>query len=44
MMAFLPLDTWIRLIVWMVIGLLIYLLYGMRHSRLSQVKKPVPAD
>ncbi|HKQ73453.1 MAG TPA: amino acid permease [Blastocatellia bacterium] len=44
MMAFLPLDTWIRLIVWMVIGLLIYLLYGMHHSRLSQAKKPVPAD
>ncbi len=32
MMVFLPLDTWIRLIVWMIIGLDVYLLYGMKHS------------
>jgi APA family basic amino acid/polyamine antiporter len=30
----LPLDTWIRLAVWLVIGLAIYLAYGARHSRL----------
>ncbi|WXD00341.1 amino acid permease [Bradyrhizobium sp. 27S5] len=30
----LPLDTWIRLAVWLVIGLLIYAAYGRRHSRL----------
>lgn len=35
MMAFLPLDTWIRLIVWMIIGFDIYLWYGIRHSLLS---------
>lgn len=35
MMAFLPLDTWIRLIVWMIIGFDVYLYYGMRHSALS---------
>jgi len=35
MMVFLPLDTWIRLIVWMLIGLDIYLLYGMKHSVLA---------
>lgn len=35
MMIFLPLDTWIRLIVWMMIGLDIYLFYGMRKSVLS---------
>jgi APA family basic amino acid/polyamine antiporter len=36
MMAFLPIDTWIRLAVWLVIGLLIYFLYGMRHSKISR--------
>jgi basic amino acid/polyamine antiporter, APA family len=30
----LPLDTWIRLGVWLVIGLAIYATYGVRHSRL----------
>ena len=35
MMVFLPLDTWIRLLVWMVIGLDVYLFYGMKHSQLS---------
>ena len=28
--------TWLRFIGWMVIGLLIYLAYGMRHSRLAR--------
>ncbi len=35
MMVFLPLDTWIRLIVWMMIGFDIYLWYGIRKSLLS---------
>lgn len=35
MMAFLPLDTWIRLIVWMIIGFDIYMWYGIRNSKLS---------
>ncbi len=35
MMVFLPLDTWIRLIVWMLIGFDVYLYYGMKHSKLS---------
>ena len=33
MMVFLPLDTWIRLGVWTVIGLVIYLSYSMGHSK-----------
>jgi APA family basic amino acid/polyamine antiporter len=35
MMVFLPLDTWIRLIVWMMIGFDLYLFYGMKHSVLN---------
>jgi len=36
MMAFLPKDTWIRLLVWMALGIVIYFLYGRKHSRVGQ--------
>jgi APA family basic amino acid/polyamine antiporter len=36
MMAILPGDTWLRLGVWFIIGLVIFALYGVRHA-----KKPV---
>ena len=35
MMVFLPADTWIRLVVWMLIGLDVYAAYGIRHSKLE---------
>ncbi|HET9279104.1 MAG TPA: amino acid permease [Flavitalea sp.] len=35
MMVFLPMDTWIRLLVWMLIGLDIYLVYGAKNSHLG---------
>jgi len=44
LMSGLPWDTWKRLIVWMVAGLFIYFLYGMRNSRISRGKQEVLAD
>jgi APA family basic amino acid/polyamine antiporter len=31
----LPPDTWIRLLVWLIIGLAIYFLYAKAHSRVG---------
>ena len=36
LMLYLPLMTWVRLIVWLVIGLAIYFSYGMKRSNLAQ--------
>jgi APA family basic amino acid/polyamine antiporter len=36
MMASLPADTWIRLIVWMALGLVIYFAYSRSHSVLGR--------
>jgi APA family basic amino acid/polyamine antiporter len=33
-MLSLPFDTWLRLIIWMVLGLVIYFLYSRKHSKL----------
>ena len=36
LMLGLPLDTWIRLAIWLIAGLAIYASYGARHSRLRR--------
>jgi APA family basic amino acid/polyamine antiporter len=38
LMLGLPLATWLRLIVWMLLGLILYCAYGRRHSKLSNQK------
>jgi APA family basic amino acid/polyamine antiporter len=38
LMASLPLSTWLRLIVWLIIGMMIYFTYGRKHSRLGRTK------
>ena len=43
MMVNLGFDTWMRLIVWMAIGVLVYFLYGRKHSKLRNTP-PINAD
>jgi APA family basic amino acid/polyamine antiporter len=39
MMVSLDIDTWIRLVVWLAIGLAIYFGYSRHHSHLNAAKK-----
>ena len=41
MMGFLPIDTWIRLIVWLIIGFVVYFTYGRHHSKVQAMKRGV---
>lgn len=44
MMVSLPLDTWIRLAVWMIIGLVIYFAYSKKHSLIRKGIVSIPQD
>ena len=36
LMAFLPAQTWLRFLVWLSIGLIVYFTYSIRHSKLAE--------
>ncbi len=38
LMAFLPTLTWLRFVVWLVLGLIVYFVYSMHHSHLAKSK------
>ena len=40
LMTSLPLETWLRFVVWLVIGLTIYFLYSRRHSEFARDAQP----
>ncbi|MDQ2793343.1 MAG: amino acid permease, partial [Bacteroidota bacterium] len=41
MMASLPWETWLRLVVWLALGLIIYFGYGRKHSKLRLAQEAV---
>jgi APA family basic amino acid/polyamine antiporter len=42
-MAALPLETWERLVIWLVVGLLVYALYGRRRTAARRMRPPLAA-
>ena len=44
MMVFLPWETWLRLAVWLIIGLAIYFWYGKKNSKLRAVNDDVSSS
>ena len=44
LMSDLPLTTWVRFVIWLAIGIVIYVGYGYRHSRLRTEPAGAPAQ
>ena len=42
LMSTLPVETWIRFLIWMALGFVIYFVYGRSHSRLGRDAFAVP--
>ena len=40
MMTGLPVETWVRLVAWLAVGLVLYFSYGRRHSALRRPGSP----
>ena len=40
LMLNLPVETWLRFLIWMVIGAVLYFTYGFRHSRVTARQTP----
>jgi APA family basic amino acid/polyamine antiporter len=43
LMASLPGATWLRLVVWLIIGMIIYFTYGQKHSKVQALNQTSPA-
>jgi basic amino acid/polyamine antiporter, APA family len=39
LMTFLPQETWERLAIWLVLGMIVYFAYGRKHSKVQQLAK-----
>ncbi len=44
MMLGLPIETWERLVIWLVVGLVIYFTYSVKHSKVQKMAKAQAAD
>ena len=44
LMINLPAETWVRFGIWMVVGIVVYFLYGRSHSRLGLHQETTEAE